>query len=164
MKSTASRALALAGIGVGAGVVAARRIGAVRRVAAGTHELPRNRWRVVTVNRSPQDVTPDGKLPEPLARLGDRIDVQVRPAPGDKGTELAARLRGEEPSGVTGAIARVRGDDPRQELRSALRESKQLLEVGEVLRSDAPEGTTKPTLTGAPLELASRRAGGEGVL
>src|SRR5215218_7393960 len=36
-----------------------------------------NRWRAVTIYRTPEEVTPDGRLPEPLARLGDLVDVEV---------------------------------------------------------------------------------------
>jgi hypothetical protein len=121
------------------------------------------RWRVVTVNRKPEEVAPDGRLPEPLERLGDAIEVRLRPAPGGRGTELAARLRHGDPSGVSGAAARLTGDDPRQAVRSALREAKQLIETGEVLQADRPS-SNEPSLRGAPLDLAVERAGGEGRL
>lgn len=117
----------------------------------------------VTVNRAPQDVTPDGKLPEPLARLGDVVEVQVRPAPGDKGTELYARLRQIPPSGSTSALARMKGEDPHQQVRKALREAKTLLEVGEIVRPDAPS-TTHPGLGGKLVQAATRVAQGEGRL
>ncbi|MBW8483614.1 hypothetical protein [Actinomadura parmotrematis] len=123
------------------------------------------RWLVVTVNRPPGELAaglapaPLARLPEPLAELGDDIVVEVRPAPGGKGTELAARLRDPRRAGV---VDRVRGNDPRQQVRSALRDAKSLLETGEVLLPDLP--TTRPTPVGEVLELATRRAGGEGRL
>ena len=92
-----------------------------------------------------------------------RFPVQVRSAPGDRGTEVAARQRGSVPAGPGGAVARASGDDPRQRLRAALRQSKQLLETGEVLKPDEPP-TTRRTLRSLPLELGTRRAGGEGRL
>jgi hypothetical protein len=120
------------------------------------------RWRAVTVYRQPEEVAPGGQLPEPLAALGDRIETRIRPAPGGKGTELAARLRTPAPSGPAG---RAKGADPRQELRSALRKAKQLIEVGEVLAVDpTPHGRRSPTPTGLALEAATRRADREGVL
>jgi len=126
---------------------------------------PRSRWRSVTVYRSPEEVTPGGQLPAPLAALGDSVEVQVRPAPGDKGTELAARLR------VGAATGPRTAEDPdgdarsREEVRSALREAKQLIEVGEVLRVDpAPHGHRPRTPGGKLVETATRHAGGEGVL
>jgi hypothetical protein len=116
---------------------------------------PRSRWHKVTVNRGPEEVLPDGRLPTPLARLGEAIEVRVDPAPGGKGTELAARVRD----------AAKAGDDLRPQVRSALREAKQLIEAGEVLRVDpVPHGHRPPTPGGKVVEAATRRAGGEGVL
>src|SRR5918997_1175237 len=74
---------------------------------------------------------------------GDAVEGRVRPAPGGRGTELAARLRQGAPSGPAGALARVSGSDPRQELRAALRQSRQLLETGEVLSPDSPPTTRR---------------------
>lgn len=126
---------------------------------------PRSRWRSVTINRSPEQVMPDGRVPDPLAALGDLVEVQVREAPGGKGTELAARLRQPEPSSLSSVGARMSGDDPRQQVRVALRQAKQLIEVGELLRVDpAPHGTRTATPTGKLVDLATRRAGGEGLL
>jgi uncharacterized membrane protein len=138
-----------------------------RRTTAGTAKTtePRSRWRAVTINRGPEDVMPEGRVPGPLAELGDLVEVQVRPAPGGKGSELSARLRSPEPQGVAAAAARLSGDDPRQQVRAALREAKQLIEVGEVLRVDpVPHGRRTPTPTGAIVEAATKRAAGEGVL
>jgi hypothetical protein len=123
------------------------------------------RWRAVTIYREPDEIALGGQLPQPLADLGDRIETRMRPAPGGKGTELAARLRVPVPSGAAGAAARVKGTDPRQEVRSALRQAKQLIEVGEVLAVDpTPHGKRTPTPTGLALEAATRRADREGVL
>jgi hypothetical protein len=126
---------------------------------------PRSRWRSVTINKSPEEVMPEGRVPDPLAALGDRVEVQVRKAAGDKGTELAARLRQPEPGGLGSVVTRMSGDDPRQQVRAALRQAKQLIEVGEVLRVDpTPHGTRSATPTGKLVDFATRRAGGEGVL
>ncbi|SDS44498.1 hypothetical protein SAMN04488543_1741 [Friedmanniella luteola] len=138
-----------------------------RRAAgrAGEAAEPRSRWRAVTINRSPEDVMPDDRVPAPLDELGDLVEVEVRPAPGGRGSELRARLRSSEPQGAASAAARLSGDDPRQRVRAALREAKQLIEVGEVLRVDpAPHGHRAPTPTGKLVELATQRAAGEGVL
>jgi hypothetical protein len=148
--------------GVGAGVLAVRRI-STRQLGDGTARETSDRWHTLTINRPPEEVRPDGLLPEPLAELGDAVEVQVRPAPGDRGTELAARLREGAPTGMRGAVARAAGSDPRQDLRGALRQAKQLLETGEVLSADKPP-TARRTLRNLPLELATRRAGGEGRL
>lgn len=115
------------------------------------------------MNRPPEEVSPDGRLPDPLAELGDQIEVKTRPAPGSRGTEVAARFRGPVLTGLSGAAARLTGQDPRQSVRAALREAKMLIETGEILRPDKPP-TTRRTPTNLPLELAVRRARGEGRL
>jgi hypothetical protein len=115
---------------------------------------------VVTVFREPPDVD-TAELPPPLAEFGDRIEVRVRPAPGGKGSELAARLR-DQPSGST--LGRLTGSDPQADLRSALRRAKQLIEVGEVLVVDpAPHGKRPATPGGVLLEAWTRVAPKAGV-
>jgi hypothetical protein len=74
--------------------------------------------------------------------------------------EVAPDGRMAEPSGLKDTQDRISGEDPRQVLRAALRNAKQLVETGEVLRSDQPP-TTKQTVTGKPLELVTRHARGE---
>lgn len=153
----------MAALAVGGGaVLVVRRLRHRRPGGAGE---PRSRWRAVTIDGQPEEVMPGGRVPGPLAELGDLVEVAVRVAPGGKGTELRARLRGPEPAGAASAAARLSGDDPRERLRAALREAKQLIEVGEVLRVDpTPHGRRKATPTGAVVEAASERAAGEGVL
>ncbi|WND33675.1 hypothetical protein RI578_04940 [Streptomyces sp. BB1-1-1] len=141
------------------GAAAVRRSRPVHRAGERTGDG----WLTVTVNRPPTDVGSEGKPPPPLNGLAERIDVQIRPAPGDRGTELAARFREPVPDASTSAPARLAGQDPRQELRRALRDAKALLEAGEVLRPDAPP-TTRPTMGGKLVEVFTRRSGGEGVL
>ncbi|RAO37145.1 hypothetical protein ONO23_01336 [Micromonospora noduli] len=93
------------------------------------------RWEVVTVDRPPEQVLPEGRWPEPLRRLDGAVEVRVRPAPGDRGTELAARpLAGVTPP--TGLAAHLVGDDPALLVRRTLRQIKQRVEAGEVLRAD----------------------------
>ncbi|GAA3501790.1 hypothetical protein GCM10019016_088970 [Streptomyces prasinosporus] len=145
--------------------MAAAGAAAVRRARPGGRAGDRagDRWLTVTVNRPVTDVGPDGELPAPLRRLADRVEVRVRPAPGDRGTELAARLK-EPPSAPSSSLpARLAGQDPRQEVRAALRDAKAVLEAGEVLRPDTPP-TTRPTPGGKLIGLLGRRSGGEGVL
>ncbi|MFI7573949.1 hypothetical protein [Micromonospora sp. NPDC049497] len=122
-----------------AGAVAARALRVRRRRswprAAGTDPRP-GRWQVVTVDRAPGEVLPGGRWAEPLRRLGNAVQVEVRPAPGCRGTELAARPRaGATPAGLA---AHTAGDDPGRPIRTALRQAKQLAETGEVLRADRP--------------------------
>ena len=159
--SARTRGIAVVAVGGGA-VLLVRRLR--RRSADGPGE-PRSRWRAVTIAREPDAVMPQGRVPAPLEELGDRVEVEVRVAPGGKGTELRARLRSPEPRGAASAAARISGADPRERVRSALREAKQLIEVGEVLRVDpTPHGPRRATPTGAVVETAAKRAAGEGVL
>jgi hypothetical protein len=117
-------------------------------------------WRVVTVLAEPDEIAPAGQWPQPLSALGDAVEIATQPAPGGRGTELKARLRdgAKLPKGVAG------GDgDPRQAIRSALRQAKQLVETGEILQADEP-GTTRKTTLNAPLREAISVSGGEGRL
>jgi uncharacterized membrane protein len=68
--------------------------------------------------------------------------VTFGPAPGERGTEVRVQLTYEPPLGKAGnAVARLLGEEPRQQVTDDLRRFKQLLETGEVLRSaGSPEG------------------------
>jgi hypothetical protein len=118
----------------------------------------RDRWMMVTINCPPERLSSRADLPEPIARLGDAVDIKIARAPGDHGTELGARLREAPPSGIGGIASRISGDDPRRTVRKALRHSKSLIETGEVMRPDWPP-STHPTPAGKLLELAGRRGG-----
>ncbi|HEY0717101.1 MAG TPA: hypothetical protein VGD68_05755 [Streptosporangiaceae bacterium] len=158
--------LAAAGAGLAVLVRAVGRSRA-RPFAAGHGDEtePSNRWRAVTVNQPQEQIAPDGALPPPLADLGDVIEVRISKAAGGKGTELAARLRDPEPSGAAGLAGRLAGDDPGQAVRSALRESKQLIEAGEILRVEPqPTGRRASTPGSWLIGTVTRRAGSEGVL
>ncbi|MDT7805051.1 MAG: hypothetical protein QOI78_8484 [Actinomycetota bacterium] len=144
---------ALAVAGIAASAAAARRKSAAEP----------NRWLGVTVNLPPDQVDSDPRLRDAFAALAEGAETRVRPAPGGRGTELAARPLEPVPTGLGGAAKRLAGRDPRQPVRSALRDIKSVLETGEVIRPDAPT-TGQPTPGGALVRLATRRAGGEGRL
>jgi hypothetical protein len=165
MKTTGKAAAAAAATSAGLGLVVAQiRKSRARAPASAVSAEPRNRWRVVTVNKPAAEVAPDGKLPDPLAALGDDVEVRITPAPDGKGSEMAVRLRAPEPSGPMAVAGRLAGHDPRQAVRSALRESKALIEVGEVLRVDPrPAGHRPPTPGGKLLDMVTKRARAEGV-
>jgi uncharacterized membrane protein len=64
--------------------------------------------------------------------------VMFIPAPGDQGTEVHVELRYAPPAGPLGAaIAKLFGREPGQQVMSDLRRLKQVLEIGEVMHSDA---------------------------
>ena len=78
---------------------------------------------------------------------GSTIDnagtVHFAPAPGDRGTEVRVALHYDVPGGRLGrAVARLFGEEPGQLVRDDLRRFKQVMETGDVVRSDAlPHGT-----------------------
>ena len=145
------------GVAAGALAVAVAAAPVVRRMtrrqdAPGARNDPR-RWHVVTVQCPPEEA--GARRDTPLAELGAAVEVQVRPAPGDRGSEIAARLTA--PDADSGQV---------EKLRVALRETRQVLEIGWVVHPDRP-GTTRPTALNAPLRAATRarpreRAGCEG--
>jgi uncharacterized membrane protein len=64
--------------------------------------------------------------------------VEFKPAPGDRGTEVHVRLRYDPPGGTLGAtIAKLFGEEPSVQVDGDLRRLKQVLEVGEVVHSQA---------------------------
>lgn len=110
----------------------------------------RARWRVVTVQRSEADVI--GAM-APLTALGGAIETRLSAAPGDRGTELAARIRA--------------GHDELSpdEVRIALRQTKQLAEAGEIaVVHPASHGHRRATPQGALLDAVARLSEGKGVL
>jgi hypothetical protein len=124
------------------GVVA---IAAVARRRRRTPDEQEDRVLAVTVNRAPDEV--QSSLPEDLARWRDQVEIRIRPAAGDKGTELSVR-----PSEQVS----------RHELRLALRRAKSVLEAGEVVKPDT--APTHPGPMGKALGLVTSRAGGGGRL
>jgi uncharacterized membrane protein len=68
-------------------------------------------------------------------------EVRFRPAPGGRGTEVYVTLRYWIPGGKLGqAVARYFGEDPHQQLDDDLRRFKQIVETGEVVRSEGAPG------------------------
>ncbi|MFF3437225.1 SRPBCC family protein [Streptosporangium sp. NPDC002721] len=79
----------------------------------------------------------------PGALVGNSGSVRFRDAPGGRGTEVRVNLAYDPPGGKAGmAFARLLGEHPEQQVRDDLRRFKQVLETGEVVRSEgSPEGT-----------------------
>jgi uncharacterized membrane protein len=64
--------------------------------------------------------------------------VRFVPAPRDRGTEVHVELTYDPPGGIIGAtVAKLFGEEPSQQVDGDLRRFKQVLEVGEVVHSDA---------------------------
>ena len=156
------RAVNVARVAGGAGLlVAGVGIGrwAVNRVAEVRGRAPKNRWIMVTINCSPQRLATRADLPEPIIRLGDAVDLKIAPAPGDRGTELGARLRDVRRMRIAGMVARRPELHPRHIVERALREAKSIIEAGEVLRPDRSPAPQPPAQAGRLLEFTGHRGG-----
>ncbi len=68
--------------------------------------------------------------------------VRFTPAPGGRGTEVHVSLRYDPPAGGLGAaVAKLFGEEPARQVRDDLFRLKQVLETGEVVRSEgSPDG------------------------
>lgn len=130
-----------------------------RRLQTGSADAESDRrWNVVTIDATPEEVMPGGQPPPMLADLGDAVEVDVRPAPGGRGTELQARLTRHVTVSPTAEVTQG-------SLRQVLRQTKQLFEVGEVLQSlPRPEGKRSPTPAGKLVDAAEAKSDQEGVL
>jgi uncharacterized membrane protein len=84
--------------------------------------------------------TPDEQITWQAVEDGDMHtdgSVQFRPAPGDRGTEVLVDIKYHPPVGKLGAgFIRLFGTHPEQLLYDELRMFKQIMETGEVVRSD----------------------------
>jgi uncharacterized membrane protein len=69
--------------------------------------------------------------------------VRFTPAPGNRGTEVVVEVGYQLPGGAIGdIIARLFGEQPEQQMKDDLRRFKQVIETGEIVRSEgSPEGT-----------------------
>jgi uncharacterized membrane protein len=74
--------------------------------------------------------------------------VRFRPAPAKQGTEVTVDLEYRPPGGKLGKlVAKLFGEEPIQQMKDDLRRFKQVMETGEVLRSDAnPDGVNAKKL------------------
>ena len=82
--------------------------------------------------------------------------VRFTQAPGDRGTEVHVELQYDAPAGRAGAtIAKLFGEEPSQQIRDDLRRFKQVMETGEIVRSEgslegAGQGALKQRAAQAP--------------
>ncbi len=77
------------------------------------------------------------------AEVPNSGSVRFAPALGGRGTQVGVELEVQPPAGAAGAaVARLFGEEPVQQIKDDLRRFKQVIETGEVLRSDGtPEGS-----------------------
>jgi uncharacterized membrane protein len=88
--------------------------------------------------------------------------VRFKDAPGGRGTEVLVELRYQPPGGKIGALfAKLFGEEPEQQVKGDLRRFKQVMEIGEIVHSDAsihrgphpaqpPEDLSEVELLGTP--------------
>ena len=78
----------------------------------------------------------------PGARVDNSGTVRFLDAPGDQGSEVHIEMHYAIPGGSVGAlIAKLFGEEPAMQIKDDLRRFKQIVETGEIARSDgAPEG------------------------
>jgi uncharacterized membrane protein len=76
--------------------------------------------------------------------------VHFTPAPANQGTEVVVELDYSPPGGALGAaVAKLFGEEPVTQMKDDLRRFKQVLETGEVVRSEGnPDGAATPKLIG----------------
>ncbi|MFI1991555.1 hypothetical protein [Actinoplanes sp. NPDC020271] len=142
MGRTGKALLIAAPIAAGTVAVAARR----RRAASGPAA---HRSHVLTVYK-PIGELQATQLPGSLREIAGSVEISLRAAPGDRGTEITVRIPDGSP--VTD------GD-----VRRALRETRSLIEAGDVLLPSGP-ATTTPTLLNRPLQTATRHGREGGLL
>jgi uncharacterized membrane protein len=76
------------------------------------------------------------------SQIANSGTVRFKPAPGNQGTEVHLYMEYDPPGGKLGEVlSTVLGEDPTSKVKDDLRRFKQLMETGEIVRSDAtPEG------------------------
>jgi uncharacterized membrane protein len=93
-------------------------------------------WDAEIVEDRPNERIAWRSLPD--ADVANWGTVEFRRAPGDRGTEVHVELHYDPPGGKLGAlVAKLFGEEPGEQVADDLRRLKQLMEVGEVVRSEA---------------------------
>jgi len=78
------------------------------------------------------------------SEVGNSGSVRFTPAPGGRGTEVLVQLTYTPPGGAAGAaVAKLLGEEPQTQTYDDMHRFKQVMETGEVVRSEAsPAGTS----------------------
>ena len=93
-------------------------------------------WDAETLDDRPNELIAWRSLPD--ASVPNSGSVRFKDAPGDRGTEVRVELRYQPPGGKLGAwVAKLFGEEPEQQVKGDLRRFKQVMEVGEIVHSDA---------------------------
>jgi uncharacterized membrane protein len=93
-------------------------------------------WDAETVEDRPNELIAWRSLPD--SEVPNSGIVRFKDAPGKRGTEVIVELSYEPPGGRLGAlIAKLFGEEPSQQVKGDLRRLKQIIELGEIVHSDA---------------------------
>jgi uncharacterized membrane protein len=93
-------------------------------------------WDAVITQDRPNELI--GWRSEEDAQVRNEGTVRFRPAPSKRGTEVTVNLRYDPPAGVVGAVlSKLFLEEPTKQVPDDLRRLKQVLELGEVMLSDA---------------------------
>lgn len=93
-------------------------------------------WEAELVEDRPNELIAWRSLPD--AEVPNSGRVRFQDAPGNRGTEVHVELRYQPPGGKIGAlIAKLFGEEPKQQVKGDLRRFKQVMETGEIVHSDA---------------------------
>ena len=117
-------------------------------------------WDAETVEDRPNELIAWRSLPG--STIPNSGSVRFKDAPGNRGTEIVVELRYQPPGGKIGALfAKLFGEEPEQQIKGDLRRFKQVMEIGEIVHSDAsihrgphpaqpPENLSEVELLGNP--------------
>ena len=100
-------------------------------------------WDAETVEDRPNELIAWRSLPG--ADVDNAGSVRFIAVPGDRGTQVRVELRYDPPGGPAGAaIAKLFGEEPSQQVYDELRAFKQVMEIGEIVQSDATAADGHP--------------------
>jgi uncharacterized membrane protein len=110
-------------------------------------------WEAEIAGERPNELLTWRSLPG--AQVENSGSVHFRPAPGGRGTEVVVRLNFSPPAGAVGSLAAwLGGEHPQQQLREDLRRFKQVMETGEIARTEASEGILGMSRPAQPAPMA----------
>jgi uncharacterized membrane protein len=93
-------------------------------------------WDAEVIEDRPNELIAWRSLPG--ADVSNAGSARFTPAPGERGTMVTIQLSYDPPAGIAGiAVARLFRDEPGQQVEHELRAFKQMMELGEVVQSDA---------------------------
>jgi uncharacterized membrane protein len=93
-------------------------------------------WEAETVEDRPNELISWRALPD--STVPNSGQVRFQDAPAGQGTEVTVELRYQPPGGKLGSlVAKLFGEEPNQQVKGDLRRFKQVIELGEVVHSDA---------------------------